>query len=126
MDVWSRIAIWILCGFLLHHGQGERPPGTYLDDATIAGKEKVVGKEPVLPFLNPLGYKIMFLRAAGSGLFSSLGLCFEVEVVNCSSLLGGSEKKLVKYFGAPFSPTCVLVSAEILAIFGGLILVFFF
>nr|XP_028581313.1 stromal interaction molecule 1 isoform X3 [Podarcis muralis] len=36
MDVWSRIAIWILCGFLLHHGQGERPPGTYLDDATIA------------------------------------------------------------------------------------------
>nr|XP_034972296.1 stromal interaction molecule 1 isoform X3 [Zootoca vivipara] len=41
MDVWSRIAIWILCGFLLHHGQGERPPGTYLDDATIAGQEKV-------------------------------------------------------------------------------------
>ncbi|XP_033001553.1 stromal interaction molecule 1 isoform X3 [Lacerta agilis] len=36
MDVWSRVAIWILCGFLLHQGQGERPPGTYLDDATIA------------------------------------------------------------------------------------------
>ncbi|XP_062983411.1 stromal interaction molecule 1 isoform X4 [Elgaria multicarinata webbii] len=36
MDVWSRIAVWILCGFLLQQGQGERPPGTHLDDATIA------------------------------------------------------------------------------------------
>lgn len=39
MDVWSRVAVWILCGFLLQQGQGERPPGTHLDDATIAGKD---------------------------------------------------------------------------------------
>ncbi|XP_039381470.1 stromal interaction molecule 1 isoform X3 [Mauremys reevesii] len=36
MDVWSRVAVWILCGFLLHQGQGERPPGTYLDETAIA------------------------------------------------------------------------------------------
>ncbi|XP_078246703.1 stromal interaction molecule 1 isoform X5 [Pogona vitticeps] len=36
MDVWSRVAVWILCGFLLQQGQGERAPGTHLDDATIA------------------------------------------------------------------------------------------
>ncbi|XP_061485229.1 stromal interaction molecule 1 isoform X5 [Rhineura floridana] len=36
MDAWARIAMWILCGFLLQQGQGERPPGTHLDDATIA------------------------------------------------------------------------------------------
>ncbi|XP_053163280.1 stromal interaction molecule 1 isoform X3 [Hemicordylus capensis] len=36
MDVWSRVAVWIICGFLLQQGQGERPPGTHLDDATIA------------------------------------------------------------------------------------------
>lgn len=28
--------MWILCGFLLHQGQGERPPGTYLDETAIA------------------------------------------------------------------------------------------
>ncbi|XP_032623008.1 stromal interaction molecule 1 isoform X3 [Chelonoidis abingdonii] len=36
MDVWSRVAVWILCGFLLHQGQGERPPGTHLDETAIA------------------------------------------------------------------------------------------
>ncbi|XP_008170965.1 stromal interaction molecule 1 isoform X3 [Chrysemys picta bellii] len=36
MDVWSRVAVWILCGFLLHQGQGERPPGTFLDETAIA------------------------------------------------------------------------------------------
>uniref|UniRef100_K7FPU8 Stromal interaction molecule 1 n=1 Tax=Pelodiscus sinensis TaxID=13735 RepID=K7FPU8_PELSI len=36
MDVWSRVAVWILCGFLLHQGQGERPPGSHLDEAAIA------------------------------------------------------------------------------------------
>ncbi|XP_053871947.1 stromal interaction molecule 1 isoform X3 [Malaclemys terrapin pileata] len=36
MDVWSRVAVWILCGFLLHQGQGERPPGTLLDETAIA------------------------------------------------------------------------------------------
>lgn len=28
--------MWILCGFLLHQGQGERPPGTHLDETAIA------------------------------------------------------------------------------------------
>lgn len=28
--------MWILCGFLLHQGQGERPPGSHLDEAAIA------------------------------------------------------------------------------------------
>ncbi|XP_042314046.1 stromal interaction molecule 1 isoform X3 [Sceloporus undulatus] len=36
MDVWSRIAVWILCGFLLQQGHGDRAPGTHLDEATIA------------------------------------------------------------------------------------------
>nr|XP_056714515.1 stromal interaction molecule 1 isoform X3 [Euleptes europaea] len=36
MDVWSRVVVWLLCGFLLQQGQGERPPGTHLDEATIA------------------------------------------------------------------------------------------
>ncbi|XP_074870027.1 stromal interaction molecule 1 isoform X2 [Carettochelys insculpta] len=36
MDVWSRVAVWILCGFLLHQGQGERPPGSHLDETAIA------------------------------------------------------------------------------------------
>ncbi|XP_067424394.1 stromal interaction molecule 1 isoform X3 [Emydura macquarii macquarii] len=35
MDVWSRVAVWILCGFLLHQGQGERPPGSHLDETAI-------------------------------------------------------------------------------------------
>lgn len=52
MDVWSRVAVWILCGFLLHQGQGERPPGTHLDETAIAGKEKaseMVFLFPLLP-----------------------------------------------------------------------------
>ncbi|XP_067322498.1 stromal interaction molecule 1 isoform X1 [Anolis sagrei] len=36
MDVWSRIAVWLLCGMLLQQGHGERAPGTHLDEATIA------------------------------------------------------------------------------------------
>ncbi|XP_025948059.1 stromal interaction molecule 1 isoform X7 [Apteryx mantelli] len=36
MDLWSRVAVWILCGFLLQQGQGERPPGTHLDETAIA------------------------------------------------------------------------------------------
>lgn len=37
MAVASRVAAWLLCGvLLLQPAQGERPPGTHLDDATIA------------------------------------------------------------------------------------------
>ncbi|XP_025948058.1 stromal interaction molecule 1 isoform X6 [Apteryx mantelli] len=38
MDLWSRVAVWILCGFLLQQGQGERPPGTHLDETAIAAE----------------------------------------------------------------------------------------
>nr|XP_025973391.1 stromal interaction molecule 1 isoform X2 [Dromaius novaehollandiae] len=36
MDLWSRAAVWVLCGFLLQQGQGERPPGSHLDETAIA------------------------------------------------------------------------------------------
>ncbi|XP_066475235.1 stromal interaction molecule 1 isoform X2 [Tiliqua scincoides] len=36
MDAWPRVAVWILCVLLLQQGRGERPPGTHLDEATIA------------------------------------------------------------------------------------------
>ncbi|XP_062423507.1 stromal interaction molecule 1 isoform X7 [Rhea pennata] len=36
MDLWSRVAVWLLCGFLLQQGQGERPPGSHLDEIAIA------------------------------------------------------------------------------------------
>ncbi|XP_069059814.1 stromal interaction molecule 1 isoform X5 [Pleurodeles waltl] len=27
MELWSRVAVWVLCASLLHQGQGEKPPG---------------------------------------------------------------------------------------------------
>ncbi|XP_062423503.1 stromal interaction molecule 1 isoform X3 [Rhea pennata] len=38
MDLWSRVAVWLLCGFLLQQGQGERPPGSHLDEIAIAAE----------------------------------------------------------------------------------------
>ncbi|XP_068787034.1 stromal interaction molecule 1 isoform X18 [Struthio camelus] len=36
MDLWSRVAVWILCGFLLQQGQGERLLASHLDETAIA------------------------------------------------------------------------------------------
>ncbi|XP_054829313.1 stromal interaction molecule 1 isoform X4 [Eublepharis macularius] len=36
MDVCFRATVWLFCSFLLQQGQGERLPGTHLDDSTIA------------------------------------------------------------------------------------------
>ncbi|XP_019386051.1 PREDICTED: stromal interaction molecule 1 isoform X3 [Crocodylus porosus] len=36
MEPPSRAAVWVLCCFLLHHGRGDRPPGSHLDETAIA------------------------------------------------------------------------------------------
>ncbi|XP_069664851.1 stromal interaction molecule 1 isoform X2 [Haliaeetus albicilla] len=36
MDLRSGVALWVLCGFLLQQGRGERPPGSHLDETAIA------------------------------------------------------------------------------------------
>ncbi|XP_074776007.1 stromal interaction molecule 1 isoform X2 [Athene noctua] len=36
MDLRSGVAVWVLCGFLLQQGRGERPPGSHLDETAIA------------------------------------------------------------------------------------------
>ncbi|KAM6439144.1 stromal interaction molecule 1 isoform 2-T2 [Rhynochetos jubatus] len=36
MDLRSGVAVWVLCGFLLQQGRGERPPGSHLDQTAIA------------------------------------------------------------------------------------------
>lgn len=38
MDLRSGVALWVLCGFLLQQGRGERPPGSHLDETAIAGE----------------------------------------------------------------------------------------
>ncbi|XP_068787015.1 stromal interaction molecule 1 isoform X5 [Struthio camelus] len=38
MDLWSRVAVWILCGFLLQQGQGERLLASHLDETAIAAE----------------------------------------------------------------------------------------
>ncbi|KAM6341808.1 stromal interaction molecule 1 isoform 4-T4 [Podargus strigoides] len=35
MDLRSGVALWVLCGFLLQQGRGERPPGPHLDETAI-------------------------------------------------------------------------------------------
>ncbi|XP_074000704.1 stromal interaction molecule 1 isoform X3 [Numenius arquata] len=36
MEVRAGVAVWVLCGFLLQQGRGERPPGSHLDETAIA------------------------------------------------------------------------------------------
>ncbi|XP_052668484.1 stromal interaction molecule 1 isoform X4 [Harpia harpyja] len=38
MDLRSGVALWVLCGFLLQQGRGERPPGSHLDETAIAAE----------------------------------------------------------------------------------------
>ncbi|XP_074672755.1 stromal interaction molecule 1 isoform X6 [Strix aluco] len=38
MDLRSGVAVWVLCGFLLQQGRGERPPGSHLDETAIAAE----------------------------------------------------------------------------------------
>ncbi|KAM6341807.1 stromal interaction molecule 1 isoform 3-T3 [Podargus strigoides] len=38
MDLRSGVALWVLCGFLLQQGRGERPPGPHLDETAITAE----------------------------------------------------------------------------------------
>ncbi|KAJ1120603.1 hypothetical protein NDU88_008765 [Pleurodeles waltl] len=44
MELWSRVAVWVLCASLLHQGQGEKPPGPpETEESAIAGKQGPLG-----------------------------------------------------------------------------------
>ncbi|XP_068787025.1 stromal interaction molecule 1 isoform X12 [Struthio camelus] len=71
MDLWSRVAVWILCGFLLQQGQGERLLASHLDETAIA--DCILTEREVANCHGPLTTPLYSMNAElGSGVLCSV------------------------------------------------------